>query len=256
MDSRYALDLAGLAGTLLLKSGAEIFRIQETMIRILNHCGYPNHNVYVISNGIFATVNEGQEDRCTLIRHVPLGSVHLDYISEVNEISRELESNLLTPEEASDRLHGIHIEVTLERKRLITLACGVGSAAFCYMFGGSLLDALFALLLGVVLQLFLFGASGHMPKFLACIGGSLLVTLGSAAFAWLCPQASFDNMVIGSIIPLVPGVSFTTSIREFFNEDYLSGIIHLVNALLTAVCIAAGVGGALLFARMIGGMLG
>lgn len=255
MDSRFALDLAGLAGTLLLKSGAEIFRVQETMIRILNHCGYPNHNVYVISNGIFATVNEGHEDRCSLVRHVPLGSVHLDYISEVNEISRELESDLLSPEEAASRLHQIHTEVSLERKRLITLACGVGSAAFCYMFGGSLLDSLFALFLGVVLQLFFFIAANHMPKFLTCIGGSLLVTLGSAAFAHLCPQTSFDYMVIGSIIPLVPGVAFTTSIREFFNGDYLSGIIHLVDALLTAMCIAAGVGGALIFTRMLGGLI-
>lgn len=255
MDSRYALDLAGLAGTLLLKSGAEIFRVQETMTRILNHCGYSKHNVYVISNGIFATVNEGQEDRCSLVRHVPLGSVHLDYISEVNEISRELESGLLTPETAFAKLQEIHTEVSLERKRLITLACGVGSAAFCYMFGGSLLDAFFALLLGVVLQLFLFVTSRHMPKFIACIGGSLLVTLGSAAFAWACPQSNLDYMVIGSIIPLVPGVAFTSSIREFFNEDYLSGIIHLVDALLTAVCIAAGVGGALICTRMMGGLV-
>lgn len=255
MDSRYALDLAGLAGTLLLKSGAEIFRVQETMIRILNHCGYPNHNVYVISTGIFATVNEGQEDRCSLVRHVPLGSVHLDYISEVNEISRDLEDDRLTPQEASTRLHEIHTEVSLERKRLITLASGLGSAAFCYLFGGSLLDSFFALILGVELQLFLFGASSHMPKFLACIGGSLLVTLGSACFAQLCPETSFDYMTIGSIIPLVPGVAFTTSIREFFNEDFLSGIIHLVDALLTAVCIAAGVGGALIFLRMMGGLM-
>ena len=41
---------------------------------------------------------------------------------------------------------------------------------------------------------------------------------------------------------LVPGVALTTSIRDFFSGDYLSGSIHLIDALLTAVCIAAGVG--------------
>ena len=53
---RKALELAGHAGCILLKNGAEIFRVQETMIRILCAYGVTDHNVYVISNGIFASL--------------------------------------------------------------------------------------------------------------------------------------------------------------------------------------------------------
>jgi uncharacterized membrane protein YjjP (DUF1212 family) len=52
---------------------------------------------------------------------------------------------------------------------------------------------------------------------------------------------SMDKIVIGAIMPLVPGITFTTSIRDFHNGDYLSGTIHLIDALLTAICIAVGI---------------
>ena len=52
----------------------------------------------------------------------------------------------------------------------------------------------------------------------------------------------YDKTIIGSIMPLVPGIALTTSIRDFFNGDYLSGAIHMIDAILTAFCIAVGVG--------------
>ena len=45
------------------------------MIRILCAYGVTDHNVYVISNGIFATEGEGTDHALSLVRHVPLGGV-------------------------------------------------------------------------------------------------------------------------------------------------------------------------------------
>ena len=49
-----------------------------------------------------------------------------------------------------------------------------------------------------------------------------------------------DKIIIGAIMPLVPGITFTTAIRVIYYSDYLSGTIHLLDALITAVCIAVG----------------
>lgn len=253
-NSQSALYLAVLAGELLLKNGAEIFRVQETMIRILTHYGIKDYNVYVISNGIFATVNESGPDRLSAVRHVPLGSVHLGRIDAVNQISREIVSDTVTMEEAFQRLSS-----DLDRPEppwLMILACGLGSAAFGYLFGGSLFDSLAAFFLGCILQIFLnFSVRAHMSKFIMYILGAALVTAGSALAVLFHLPTSFDHVIIGAIIPLVPGTAFTTSIREFFNGDYISGSIHLIDALLTAVCIATGVGGAIFCLRGIGGFL-
>ncbi|MFR5795026.1 MAG: threonine/serine exporter family protein, partial [Christensenellales bacterium] len=79
----------------------------------------------------------------------------------------------------------------------------------------------------------------------------MLVTLLSGLLAACFPALNASWVVIGGIVPMVPGVTFTTSIREFFNGDYLSGVIHCICAMLTAVCIALGVcGGAMLLGFM------
>ena len=67
----------------LLRNGAEIYRIEDTVIMILQSYEVRNFDVYVLSNGIFASANEDQEDACSMIRHVPLGSVNLEKIAAV-----------------------------------------------------------------------------------------------------------------------------------------------------------------------------
>ena len=81
-----------------------------------------------------------------------------------------------------------------------------------------------------------------------------MVFVIAVMFNHIIPDIKVNEVIIGSIMILVPGVALTTSIRDFFSGDYLSGSIHLIDALLTAVCIAAGVGVAMkLF--MIGGFV-
>lgn len=52
---------------------------------------------------------------------------------------------------------------------------------------------------------------------------------------------------------MVPGIALTTSIRDLFNGDFLSGAIHLLDALLTAVSIAVGVGCIIIIYRYFSG---
>ena len=230
---RKALELAGHAGCILLKNGAEIFRVQETMIRILCAYGVTDHNVYVISNGIFATEGEGTDHALSLVRHVPLGGVNLSRMDEAEAALTRVET--LTPERPITHI----------------FACALGAASFCYLFGGALLDSVAAFPIGFLLQIYLFAAQKRHSAFMPYIWGSVLVTLLSGLLAACFPALNASWVVIGGIVPMVPGVTFTTSIREFFNGDYLSGVIHCISAVLTAVCIALGVcGGAMLLGFM------
>ncbi len=56
-----------------------------------------------------------------------------------------------------------------------------------------------------------------------------------------------DRIIIGSIMPLVPGIALTMAVRDFFNSDYLSGTIRIMDALIIGLSIAAGVGVVLAF---------
>jgi uncharacterized membrane protein YjjP (DUF1212 family) len=56
-------------------------------------------------------------------------------------------------------------------------------------------------------------------------------------------------------MPIVPGIALTTSIRDIHNGDYLSGAIHLLDALLTALCIAVGISVPIIVLRFLGEVL-
>ena len=98
------LELAVLAGRILLSNGAEIFRVQETMERIAAAYHMESFHVYAISNGIFACGIENGVAHTAEIRHVPLSSVHLGRVAAVNQISREIAQGQHTVPEAFARL--------------------------------------------------------------------------------------------------------------------------------------------------------
>lgn len=252
-DSKEILTLAVEIGDTLLRNGGEIYRVEDTILHILDAFGVKDCDVYVLSNGIFASANEDREDACSIIRHVPLGNVHLGKVSAINQLSREICAHQCDVPTAWERLHACQ-NMPAQNPRLLMLCCGVGCACFCYLFGGKLFDCACAFLLGFFLETFLlYQSKRKTSKFITNIIGSAFVTAGSLLFLTLGFPVMQDKIVIGDIMPLVPGISLTTSIRDLFNGDYLSGAIHLLDALLTAMCIAVGVGTIIILYRYIPG---
>lgn len=242
LHNQKVLNLIMLAGEILLHNGAEIFRVQETMEHIAKTYHVCDLHIYTLSNGIFVTMHENNYIRSTEIKHIPLSIVHIGRITAVNQLSREITEGKYSIDEAFERLHEIE-KLPAFSKSLQTVASAIGSACFCYMFGGSWYDSLVAAVAGFILYLFiLIPGSQNMSRVLKNILGSILVsTVSFILYSWGFGN-SIDKIIIGAIIPLVPGVALTTSIRDYFNGDYLSGTIHLTDAILIALCIAIGVG--------------
>lgn len=255
-NDKEVMELALLAGHMLLENGAEIFRVEETMERICRHFGVESGNEFVLSNGIFATAGNDQERFFAKVQHIPVSGTHLDKIVAINHLSREIEEGKYTVEEAAAKLRQIKEAPGKHRKTLI-LASGVGSAAFCGLFGGSIQDALAAFMAGLLLYVYvLFFSSRYLSKIVGNIGGGALVTIFCGC-VYLAGLGSHPNyMIIGSIMPLIPGVPFTNAIREMADGDYISGSVRMLDALLVFLCIAVGVGfGVWILSRLTGGLL-
>lgn len=252
-ESKETLNLAISVGEVLLKNGGEIYRVQETVSRILEAYGIEDYHVFVITNGIFATVYEQREDAGSMVRYVPIGEVNLKRVAEINQLSREICEKKCSISEAFERLEQCRNSSSAGNLALV-FACGVGSAGFCYLLGGRPYDSMVSFFLGVFLEVFLIlAAKYHASRFIMNILGSALVTAGSLLLFVAGAGILSDKVIIGGIIPLVPGVALTTAIRDLFNGDYLSGSIRLIDALLTGMCIAIGVGAAIKIFQMMGG---
>ena len=81
-----------------------------------------------------------------------------------------------------------------------------------------------------------------MSKIATNISGGALVTLIAVFLYQAGIGHHLDKVIIGSIIPLVPGVNFTNAIRDIADQDYIAGSVRMLDALLVTFCIALGVG--------------
>ena len=137
----------------------------------------------------------------------------------------------------------------------MALASAFGAAGFGVLFGGSFLDGIASFIIGFGLQWILYGLTDRgVSRFTTNIISAFYATIASALCIITGLPLHFGYIVVGSVIPLVPGYSFTTAIRDLFNSDYLSGVIHLLDAIILAFCIAAGVGFGIRLVTWLGGI--
>ena len=240
-QTREVLNIAVELGDLLLRNGAEVYRVEDTVLHILNAYDITDCDVYVLSNGIFASANENTDDACSMIRHVPLGSVNLSKIAYLNQLTRDLCTHKCTITEGWERVKEAKTLPSYSNKNQYFF-CGLGSACYTFMFGGGLMDFGFSFIIGLFEQMVLNHlAERKFSRFLRNVFTSAFVSTCSILVMQTGLPLLQDKIIIGAIMPLVPGITFTTSIRDFHNGDYLSGTIHLIDALLTALCIAVGI---------------
>ncbi len=253
-DPQKVLELTVQAGQLLLENGAEVFRVQQTMEIIAAAYGEKEFHVYVLTNGIFASLGRDGRQHMARVGHVPQSGVHLARVDAVNTLSRQVAAGQVPLEEAFARLEQIRAMPMLPLWQQM-LACGAGAGFFAILFGGGWQEFGCAFVAGVLLQLFLYRAEGQrLNKIITRLLGAALVTAVGAVCVELGLSHDIDRIIIGSIMPLVPGIALTMAIRDFFNSDYLSGTIRLMDALIIGLSIAAGVGTVLALGAIIWGV--
>ena len=235
-DNQKILDLTYEAGAILLENGAEISRVEGTMRRIAGHFGVEDESFFVLSNGIIAA-----GDGYARSKFIPIRGASLDKVVAVNQLSREVEAGQCTLEQIEERLQQIR---AMKPKRAWEqiIASGVGSAAFCILFGGGFADCLASFIAGLLLWVFvLFIGSKHLSRIVNTVTGGLLSSMICFSLYRMGLGSHLSNMIIGAIIPLIPGVAFTNGIRDMANEDYLAGTTRLLDAMLSFFCISLGV---------------
>lgn len=258
-DDYKVLEAAMAAGHILLENGAEIGRVEETMERICQHFGVKSENFFVLSNGIFTTGSQdagSPKGQYAKVLHIPVKGAQLDKVVAVNQLSREVAEGRYSIGQMEEKLEQIR-QMPGKSSRTQILASGVGSACFCYHLGGSLTDSGVAFVAGFLLYAFvLLAGRSRISKITKNICGGALVTLVCILSYRLGLGENISHMVIGSIIPLVPGVAFTNGIRDIADGDYISGAVRLLDAILVFLCVAIGVGVMfVIYHRVFGGAL-
>lgn len=236
MTNNDILIFAITAGKIMLESGAETYRVEDTMLHIAQHFNIPAE-VFATTTGVF--ISDGDN---TQIRRISHRTIHLGKVAQINDISRQLVADKLTLSQAIPILD--RIAKTAPYNNLIrTIATGLSSTSFTYIFGGDWSDCANALLTGLILNLLLILTTKFkVSSFMGTLLGGVIVALGSILIINLGLGNNIDLIIIGSIMPLVPGLGITNAIRDILAGDYLSGSGRMFDALIIAIALAVGVG--------------
>ncbi len=262
-DFSEVLEVASIAGHILLENGAEISRVEDIMARISTYFGVDRGNFFVLSNGIFTTGSAGKVEKAggqastyANVEFIPIRPIQLQKVVQVNQLSYDISAGKCTLEEARARLEKIR---STQAKPMWeqTLGSAFGAAGFCAVFGGGWLDCGAAFVVGLLLNVFIFLVSGrYMSRIVGGICNALIATLLCVGCYRIGFGNSLANIIIGAIMPLIPGVPFVNGVRDLANADYLAGLTRLTDALLGFFCIAIGVSvGLILDGAVAGGLI-
>lgn len=255
MNDKLLVETAVLAGEIMLISGAEIYRVENTINHILKKSGRETAEAIVFSTGIFASLNDPSIEAITVARRVTVRNTNLNRVYLVNDVSRKLCQDSISVEEAFRRLK--EIRDTVQYSKLVKNIGVIGVAVFfTLLLGGGIKDCLAAAVTGAVLA-WSMRVSVNIRLNDFCANGACAFCIAMTTLVlerWFMHGIQSDIIMIGAIMPLVPGVIFTTAIRDTLNGDYSSGMARGMEAVVIALAVAAGIGfGMSLFQLMAGG---
>jgi uncharacterized membrane protein YjjP (DUF1212 family) len=237
------MEVCLLAGKIMLQSGGETYRVEDTMNRIARACAVAESHSYVTPTGIFLSIqgNEREKEQTKFMR-INERLIDLNKITQVNDISRKMGSNQLTINEAYLQLKTIENSQPLYPVWLQILSAASASGFSSLMFGGISNDFLSSVLIsGIGFFFFLRMSEWVRVKFFAEIFAAFLIGTIAYIFFSFGINIHIDTVIISSVMPLVPGLLITNAVRDLMAGDLVSGLARGAEAFFTAFAIGAGV---------------
>lgn len=242
MDTNRVIHLAANAGKIILESGGETYRVEETIIRICNAYGLMHAESFVTPTGIMISASDSNGQIISLVKRIKARTVDLEKISKVNDLSRSIKPKDLSVEFVQLELD--NISQTLRYSFRTTLFfSAVAASFFTLLFGGNLSDFIISFFIGIIIKSISIGLSSIEINefFINVLGGAIAAILALIAVK-LNLALNVDKIIIGSIMLLVPGLAITNAIRDTIAGDLVAGVSRGLEALLVAVAIAVGSG--------------
>ena len=225
-------------GEHLLKNGAEIRRVEDTIERICRAFGAVHAEVFVLTTLILASVRMSDGSYHQQMRRVRHSGVSLYMIEEMNALSRELCDGRVSLAEVRGRILAAkgRRPYTLWLSILGAVMFGFGSALF---FGGSLRDGVCVALAGLV-AFFLKRFMTSVNPLVATLFASFLSAAGALLLLRIGLGENIGPVMAGTVMFLVPGLAFGNSFRDMLGGDTLSGVMRMFHTLLLALMLALG----------------
>ncbi len=244
--------IALTAAELLVKNGAEMSRAEETILRICASRGITNLAVFVSPTVII--IGDSSKDGSTYIKNIKSRGSNIQKLSLVNDFSRKFTEKKIDEKDALAVLKEVENQKGYSYP-LILVTAGIGCGIFSMLLGGTINDFLVTFL-ATIAAVYLYGVVQEFSKtvFLGNFIAGFFVGIITIFFYHIKFIRNLDMIIVGAVLSLVPGVAFTSGIRDFILGDLISGLARTFEAVLVAVAIAFGIGSILFAYSLFGGI--
>lgn len=240
MNNTYeVIEVCLLAGRIMLENGAETYRVEDTMARIASAFGIHHSHNYVTPTAIIFSI-DGTEP-AKLIR-ISDRSTDLHKVTIVNSISRKISTGELTIKEAYQMLHEVNTTTPFYHLAWKIVAASISSGCFMIMFNGVWNDFIPSVIAGGLgfICVVIFHRLVQI-KFFAEFMASFIIGVVALLFVKMGIGMQLDKIIIGSVMPLVPGLLITNAVRDLMAGHLVSGLSRGAEAFLTAFAIGTGI---------------
>ena len=242
----YTLDL----GSKMMECGAEAWRADDTMMRMLKAYGLRVLNSHTMATQTHVTVKTESGEAFSSSRYVnpEKTGTDLQKLELINAAARYIC-------EETPPVRDLPVIVSPSGPRwswAILSGYLLGAGAFAIFFGGSIFDGIAAAAIASVIYLMEQVRSMHEQNrtiytIVACFVSGILAQLLSA-LSW---SIHLDMVMIGDIMLFIPGLALVNGVSELFYADILTGIYRMIEAILGAGAIAVGYAAAIVLGGVI-----
>lgn len=236
---RFALFL----GEVMMSNGAETHRVEDTIIRICKSRGFNHVNVFTSPTTLI--ISDERFDGLTFMKTIKNRSIDLNKIVLFNDFSRKFVNNPeITVEEAIKELKEINNNSFIYPDYINYIATGLACACFAFLIGGNTATNF---ILTTIVSSLGFMCYKRIMKLssissFASLVVSIIIAIGGIILTQIGLLSSPTTLIVGSIMPLLSGVSFVKGVRDLISGELISGVARIFDACLIAISIASGVG--------------
>lgn len=234
-----AVNCSLLAGQLLIENGANMERVNDTMYRIGENAGLHAFQAFTTVTGIVVSAEHESNAQTVDIRarHNDLSKV-----ARVNEISRLFATKKISLSEMYTQLKKVdkgtpQLSITTQ-----CLGAAVLSLTLMIVFTGDVKDSWAAFLIGgACYWIYLYLLRKFKIKYIGEFVASLLIGFLAVLTTKLGWTGNLNDIIIGSVMPLVPGVPLTNAARDLVSGNLISGPTRALESIITAMAIGCAI---------------
>ena len=240
MNYNALLDLSTDLGYELAMAGAETFRVEESIQRVMAAYGV-EAEVFAIPNYLMVSITDQDGNPITRMRRIGSHGNNLDAVEKYSNLSRAFCNRKPEPETGRQWFAMTKAALCSYSHPIQYLGFFIGAAGHALFFGGNWMDffcsGLCGMLVGLVNQ---FLDKRKANQFFSTIASAFFMALLAYALGALGITKNPDAVTIGALMILVPGLLFTNAMRDIIYGDTNSGINRCVQVVLIAMGIALG----------------